>query len=117
MKHTISRLTMLACIALLLGGCWSTSQIPLAKYPPLSHANAITTSAGTTIQFDRSGASVVHDTLRASSAAGPVVIPADSVNLVSVRSFSWGRAIGLYLGLGAVAMIATAGQWEKLQGR
>lgn len=105
MKRFNTRLAMLACLTPLLAGCWTTEQIPLSQYPPLSHATSVTTSSGSNIRLHPRGAYVVHDTLRATSSEGQVIIPADSIALVSVRKFSWGRAIALYFGAGTVVAI------------
>lgn len=105
MKRFNTRLAMLACVTPLLAGCWTTQQIPLSQYPPLTQATSVTTSSGSNIRLDPRGAYVVHDTLHAMSGEGQVTIPADSITLVSVRKFSWGRAIALYLGAGLVGAV------------
>jgi hypothetical protein len=104
MTRFITRLALLACLALLLAGCWSTEQIPLSQYPPLTHAAGVRTRSGSEIRFVPRGAHVLHDTLYAMSRDGPVRMSADSVELVAVRKFSWGRAIGLYLVAGLAVM-------------
>ena len=106
-------------LAPFIEGCMSTQHVPFNNTVELDRITGVTTRAGWEIPFVQPGASITNDTLYALGGQGQLILPTESITLVSKRKFSAARTAGLIGGfavaIAAIAAIAGAnafGNWQ-----
>ena len=98
---------LLVLVASISTGCYATGHSRLDRGDALDRATGVTTLSGKEIPFATTGATIRNDTLFADGHRGQVMLPVDSIALVSSRHFSTERTIALGGGLTAVAILAS----------
>ena len=93
-RSTPAGFTLLALLAVQLGACTATQNVPLTTTPPAEISGVIMKS-GRTITFEPKGVIVSRDTVYANTSGGQVIIPGDSIMTARVRHVSTGRTVGL----------------------
>ena len=107
-----ARYVVLLAVAFNVGACMATQHVALDSQTDLHSASGITTHSGRTISFTTRGASVENESLYATTSAGRLIMPTDSIATISRKKFSPIRTVGLlggaFAGLLLVAFIGIA---------
>lgn len=91
-----------------IGGCTTTSRVPLDARSDLRRVTGVTSRSGASTKFVSPGATISNDTLYGMGTHGQLLLPVDSVATVWKPAKSTGRTMGLVFGLlaGSVAIVA-----------
>ena len=102
---SIGRLVLIVLVAPFVAGCMGTQHVPFNGSAALEKATGVTTRAGAEIQFATTGATITNDTLHAVGLHGRVILPADSIERISVEKLDPRRTGALVIGVAAVAFV------------
>ena len=101
----ISRIVLIVFVASIVAGCMGTHHVPFNGDAALEKATGVTTRAGAEIQFATTGATITNDTLHAVGKHGQVILPADSIERISIDKFDPRCTGALVIGVASVAFV------------